>query len=98
MIAAGRSTIATPAFLTRIRLRAERRILWMRNLWNSTPDPARGLAITDGEVDRILASEDEVDAAEDAFYRDDPAARALTARIAKADVAAVDDRSFELLR
>jgi len=87
---------AAPPFLTRIRLRAERRVLWMRKLWSAANDPARGLAISDGDVDRILADAAAVDAAEDAFYRDDPAARALTANIAEADAA--DDHAFDLLR
>ena len=45
-----------PAFMTRIRLRARRRILWLNKLWaSSLTEEVQGLAISHNEVDRILA-------------------------------------------
>jgi hypothetical protein len=45
-----------PPFMTRVRLRAQRRVQWMRALWASMQSEShQGLAISHGEVDRILA-------------------------------------------
>ena len=50
-----------PAFMTRIRLRARRRVLWLRFLWaNALTTPEQGMAIPHGEVDRILTGPDEI--------------------------------------
>ena len=52
---------AEPPFVTRVRLRAQRRVLWMRALWTAEQSgPAQGLAITHGEVDRITADPAEI--------------------------------------
>jgi len=86
---------ATPAFLMRIRLRAERRVLWMRRLWGSAAD-TRALAITDDDVDQILADPETVAAAELAFYRNETPE--LTERIEETDLLAADDHALALLR
>jgi AAA+ superfamily predicted ATPase len=84
-----------PAFLARIRLRAERRVLWMRRLWGSAAD-TRALAISDDDVDQILADRDEQSTAEDAFHRRET--RELSERIEGADLIAADDPALTLLR
>lgn len=84
-----------PAFLPRVRLRAERRVLWLRRLWGSAAD-TRALAITDDDVDQILGDPAALDAAERAFQRGE--ARELTERIEQADLLAGDDAGLTLLR
>jgi hypothetical protein len=71
---------ATPAFLSRIRLRAKRRVMWMSAAWNQGLERER-LAISPDEVSRILTDPEEVAVSEDAFYRIDPVACQLTAEI-----------------
>ena len=71
-----------PAFMTRIRLRAQRRILWLRTFWSSSgPDEMQGLAITHHEVDRILDNPQQCANAESAFYSIDEHALQLSKRI-----------------
>ena len=68
--------------MTRIRLRAQRRILWLRTFWSSSgPDEMQGLAITHHEVDRILDNPQQCANAESAFYSIDEHALQLSKRI-----------------
>ncbi len=87
-----------PAFLTRIRLRARRRVLWLRNQWAPETAGAMGLAISHDEVDRILADAALAGRAERAFYASDPAAAALAAAIDDADRATAADELLARLR
>jgi AAA+ superfamily predicted ATPase len=87
-----------PAFLTRIRLRSRRRVLWLRSLWAADAAGGQGLAIPHGEVDRILADPDERARCELAFYDGDAAARALAEPIRAADVATAADELLSRLR
>ncbi len=80
-----------PAFLTRIRLRARRRVLWLRSLWAGDATGGQGLAISHVEVDRVLADPDQLARAELAFYDSDPAVRDLDAPIRAADLATAAD-------
>jgi AAA+ superfamily predicted ATPase len=89
---------AEPAFMARIRLRARRRVLWLRSLWAAEGDGALGLAISHNEVDRILADGADLARAERAFEEEDSAARALTPAIEAADRAAAADERLWLLR
>jgi len=85
-----------PAFVTRVRLRARRRVLWMRSLWDSYPLPAQhGLAIPDAEVDRILAAR--LPSAEKEYYAGHAEARELTREIEVADEAAAADPRWRRL-
>lgn len=80
------------AFLTRLRLRAQRRVLWMRALWKASGAPgAQGLAITDADVDRILQHPRGLNSGEAEFYQTDQTARGLTRQIADADAAVTSD-------
>lgn len=55
--AAGLQQAYEPAFFTRVRLRAQRRVLWLREQWARDRVPAEALVIGDAEVDRILAGQ-----------------------------------------
>jgi hypothetical protein len=77
----------TPALVTaRIRLRARLLTQWMEQLWaegQSSPD--QGLAITPGEVARLLLDPAEATTAEQRFQQTDPTSLALLGLIAEAD-------------
>lgn len=83
-----------PAYLAPVRLRARRRVLWMRHQW--AKETTQGLAISDAEVDRILSPSgaDEIE-----FYREDPEARELSEQIEAAEAAVrADARWSHLVR
>ncbi len=87
-----------PAFITRIRLRAQRRILWLRELWMSnTGDGLQGLAISHIEVDRILVDPELHIGAETAFYDNNSDARHLSERIHFLDQAVVNESTWRRL-
>jgi AAA+ superfamily predicted ATPase len=87
-----------PAFLTRVRLRARRRVLWLRRVWaEGLAEPEQGLAIPHSEVDRVLADPREAAEAEDAFYEGDAQARRLTEEIREADGHAADEAPWRRL-
>ena len=74
---------AEPRWLTEVRLRASRRVLWLRQLWSGHHyEGEHLLAISHSEVDRALAAPSPAWAAERAFYRSDERAAALSAQIA----------------
>lgn len=78
--------VAEPPFVARVRLRAQRRILWMRALWTAEQSgPALGVAISHVEVDRITADPSRIAEQERLFYQDDPAACELATQIKLAD-------------
>src|SRR5438045_1824426 len=79
-------SFAEPTFLARVRLRAQRRVLWQRYWWaNSNTGAGQELAITAEEVDRILTAPETQAQAEEAFYATDSEAAALNCQIAIAD-------------
>ena len=80
-----------PAFLRRIRLRARRRVRWLRHLWAAEEGSGLGIAISHGEVDRILAGADDRDGGELSFYEHDDEAHALASAISEADLALAMD-------
>jgi AAA+ superfamily predicted ATPase len=86
-----------PAFVARIRLRAQRRALWLRSQWAEAAGGA-GLAIAHDEVDRILADAGARARAERQFLERDPGARALGPAIAAADRAAASAPRLARLR
>ncbi|MDT7543569.1 MAG: hypothetical protein QOE33_3473 [Acidobacteriota bacterium] len=90
---------AEPAFLARVRLRAERRVLWMRSLWASgLMGPEQGLAITHGEVDHILTGPEKIAEAEAAFYENETLPQRLGEQIREADLQFGDDEAWGRLR
>src|ERR1700722_4096584 len=83
--------------LSRVRLRARRCALWLRQLWSSEDGNATGLAITHNEVDRILADPSEVKQAEISFYESNQQARELSRLIVLADKNAEEDERWQAL-
>jgi AAA+ superfamily predicted ATPase len=73
---------AEPRWLTEVRLRASRRVLWLRHLWSGHHYEGEHLmAISHSEVDRALAPAADAAGAERAYYRSDPRAAAVSAQI-----------------
>jgi len=83
--------------LSRVRLRARRRALWLRQLWSSDDGNATGLAITHDEVDRILADPAEIKQAEISFYESNQQAQELSRLIVLADKNAEEDERWQAL-
>jgi AAA+ superfamily predicted ATPase len=72
-----------PRWLTEVRLRASRRVLWLRHLWAGHHyEGEHMLGISHSEVDRTLTSGTETAEAERAFYRLDERAAATSAQLA----------------
>jgi hypothetical protein len=85
----------TSPVLERVRLRARRHAQWMRHLWTrgmSSTD--QGLAITHGEVDRLLLDPGELAAEAERFHAGNAGDRALREAIARADRAFERDRDW----
>jgi hypothetical protein len=71
--------------LRRLRLLLERRVAWLRLGWQQDAADDLGTAvITDAQIDRILSTETPEDA-EERFYSEDPAIRAISGAIAELD-------------
>ena len=84
---------AEPRYLAEVRLRALRRVLWLRHLWSEYQyEGEQLLAIGHGEVDRALVSPVEAAEAERAFYQSDRQAAAASAQIAALDDYPIDAR------
>jgi ATP-dependent 26S proteasome regulatory subunit len=82
-----------PAWITGIRLRAARRVRWLRQLWASHRyEGEHVLTISHSEVDRALLPWGELRAAERAFYQNDEHAAALSEAIDGLDDAPSDAR------
>ena len=94
-----RTQYREPAFMARVRLRAQRRLLWLHKLWSpQLTEGAGGLAITPAEVDQILTSPAELRAAENSFYLDDADARQLSEQMHEVDREALEDEAWLSLR
>ena len=77
------ASAAEPRWLAEVRLRASRRVLWLRHLWAQPGyEGEQLLAISHSEVDRALTPPAEAADAEQAFYRCDERAAAISAQIA----------------
>ena len=73
---------AEPRWLTEVRLRAARRVLWLRHLWSQPRyEGEHLLAISHSEVDRALTSPAQAAEAERAFYQSDERAATVSAQI-----------------
>jgi len=73
---------AEPRWMSEVRLRAARRVLWLRQLWSVHQyGNEHLLAISHSEVDRALVPGSEARAAEQEFYRSDERARELGAQL-----------------
>ena len=71
-----------PAWLADVRLRALRRVAWLRECWSRGGyGDESAMAISHSEVDRALAPPAALAGEEQAFYRRDPIARPLSAAL-----------------
>ena len=68
------SSAAEHPIVSVIRLRAFRRVLWMRETWGKLPAVVHPAAIQDQEIDRILICPDEDRRKEGDFYTRNPEA------------------------
>ena len=86
-------TDAEPIWLTDVRLRVARRVLWLRASWAASryPDDS-AMAISHGEIDRTLQSAASLAAEERRFYREDSAAAGLSDALDRLAEAAPDPR------
>lgn len=88
-----------PIFLARVRLYAQRRVLWQRWLWaNNNVSVGEGLAISDEDVDRILTKPATLTQAETDFYTTNSEAMSLNHGIAIADRQMAADGAWQRLR
>jgi ATPase family associated with various cellular activities (AAA) len=86
-------------FLARVRLRAQRRVLWMRAVWSGdSPAGEQGLAISHAEVDRILSDPAQMTTTEPLFYESDPVACHLTEQIRQVEEQTAHDPAWTWLR
>ena len=84
--------------LLSVRLHARLLALWMAELWRlDRTSPDQGLAITAGEVDRLLADPSDLEAARRAFLAADPEAARLQAAAATAASALAADPAWKRL-
>jgi hypothetical protein len=87
--------LGEPAFVARVRLRAARRVAWLRHLWATQPAEGQAwLAVTHAEVDRILAGPDELAAAEAEFRVRDATCLALRGPIETMDARAASEEPW----
>jgi AAA+ superfamily predicted ATPase len=89
----GQAACLELAFFARVRLRARRRALWLRSLWEAEAVP-KNVGIGHEEIDRILTSPAEAAEAEASFYERDSEARALGRLIDAADEGAAGDQRW----
>jgi AAA+ superfamily predicted ATPase len=86
------------SLLARVRLRVQRRVLWMRSQVKQVPEGFTGLAISPAEVDRILEDPVETAAKEEIFYQTDAATRELSEQIRAVDLKFSQDPAWQQLR
>lgn len=91
-------TDAEPTWLTDVRLRVARRVLWLRASWAASCYPQDGaMAIPHSEVDRTLQPAASLAAEEKRFYRENAAAAGLTEALDRVADSAPDPRWDHLI-
>lgn len=87
------------AWLTRVRLSTQRRVLWLRSLWsNDAFAGEQNLAISHTEVDRILTDPQVMAEAETAFYQTDPEALQISQKLQIVNDWVANDQSWTQLK
>jgi SpoVK/Ycf46/Vps4 family AAA+-type ATPase len=81
--------------LQRIRLRAERRILWLRKLWSEEEPPGGKFAVTHGEIDTLIHDKDSPEAERDWMFSEPEAIR-LTEEIERIEAVMAEDQVSRL--
>lgn len=83
--------------LKRIRLRAKRRILWLKKLWEQEGEPGGKLAITPAEIDTYLEDRDSPEA-EAAWVASDESISPLNRELEKIEAAMAADKKSRFAR
>ena len=97
-LVASHATAAEPPFLRRIRARARRRALWLRQLWAmGLSDSGPELGVTHRDADRLLTDPELLAGAEGSFRASDPIAPEVEEQVRDADAAAADDPAWRRL-
>jgi hypothetical protein len=93
------TTAPEPPFVRRIRLRARRRALWLRRLWELGADGAGPeLGVTHRDADRLLTDPALLAAAEASFHATDPESAELDAELREAEADVGEDPAWRKLR
>jgi hypothetical protein len=88
-----------PAFVSSVKLRARRCVLWLRTFWTGGPGGAdSAAAISDAEVDRHLLPAGTAEEDEARFYATNLEARQLSEWVAESDQIAAADPAWAFLR
>jgi len=80
-----------------VRLRAKRRVLWMRRLWSSEAAAMHPAAIQHEEVDRILAGPAAAWKAEEKFYANDAQALGVSNELARAEEELAQEERWQIM-
>jgi hypothetical protein len=91
-LAPARAATAEPPFVRRIRVRARRRTLWLRQLWAmGLSDTGPEVDVTHRDADRLLTDPSLLTAAQESFYAADPLSAELNEHVREADAEALQD-------
>jgi len=95
----GTPEYAEPGWLTEVRLRVARRVLWLRALWAGSHYHGEGaMAISHSEVDRTVGPAGELAVAERRFYAEDAVAAGITDALGRLADSPPDARWDHLVR
>jgi len=94
-ISEGAFDSALTLLLTRVRLRARRRIAWLRKLWSEEGESGGKLTITHAEIDAYLDDLDSPDA-EAAWFASDESVRQWNREIVKIEAIMASDQNSRL--
>ena len=89
------SSVAFHPVCSVVRLRAARRTLWMRHVWDQIPEAPHYAAIQHEEVDRILSDPEQAYVREATFYRENEDAAKLRHEIQVAEEALAFDPRWQ---
>ena len=81
--------------LARVRLRSQRRILWLRHLWSLETESDHEAAVTHAEVDSLLVGCDDPDP-EAAWYATSPTVRSIDTQVRILETVLEEDESTSL--
>jgi len=95
----GVTDYAEPGWLTEVRLRVARRVLWLRALWAGSGYQGEGaMAISHSEVDRTVGPAGELALAERRFYQEDATASGISDALGRLADSPPDARWDHLVR
>jgi AAA+ superfamily predicted ATPase len=93
------SQTVQPAILQRVRLYAQRRLLWLRHLWSNLQIEMPGeMVISEAEVEHLLQDPQVIQAAEFTFYQQDGASLQLSQQIRAVNQQVAQDPRWQQLQ